>query len=435
MEKTEDILAWIQELNTTTEVKIQKNKLSDSGFWHYDEETGQIHNKDYSFFSIAGIRGNVNGVAVEQPIFIQSEIGYLGILCKDFNKERHYLMQAKIEPGNINCVQISPTIQATKSNFMQKHGGAKPLYLDYFLHAENYTILCDQIQSEQSARFYRKRNRNMILLLDENEDVVVEKRFKWMTLSQIKELMKYRNLVNMDTRTVLSNLPLIREMQGIKEQAFLKSVTYDGYVEEIVEIYHAMNNYKMFHDHHSELIRLDEMKNWDIQDEGIVCRDEFPYKVIFCEIEIEGREVRKWSQPLFEANGVAIFGLISTIQDGVRKFLVHIIPEIGCFDTIEVGPTIQKEAPASFEQNEIEKLFEINLKTNTGILFDSILSEEGGRFYHEENRNILMEIPYGQLPKLPNGYFLVSYAALNHMNLINNCLNIQLRNLLSTWEV
>ncbi|WP_264471165.1 NDP-hexose 2,3-dehydratase family protein, partial [Thomasclavelia ramosa] len=57
------------------------------------------------------------------------------------------------------------------------------------------------------------------------------------------------------------------------------------------------------------------------------------------------------------------------------------------------------------------------------------------RFYHEENRNILMEIPYEQLPKLPNGYFLVSYAALNHMNLINNCLNIQLRNLLSTWEV
>ncbi|MCB6603149.1 NDP-hexose 2,3-dehydratase family protein, partial [Erysipelatoclostridium ramosum] len=86
------------------------------------------------------------------------------------------------------------------------------------------------MQSEQSARFYRKRNRNMILLLDENEDVIVEKRFKWMTLSQIKELMNYRNLVNMDTRTVLSNLPLIKERQSIKEQAFLKSVTYDGYV-------------------------------------------------------------------------------------------------------------------------------------------------------------------------------------------------------------
>ena len=72
MEKTEDILAWIQELNSTTVVKIQKIKLSDSGFWYYDEEKGQIHNTDYSFFSIAGIRGTVNGVAVEQPIFIQN---------------------------------------------------------------------------------------------------------------------------------------------------------------------------------------------------------------------------------------------------------------------------------------------------------------------------------------------------------------------------
>ena len=34
-------------------------------------------------------------------------------------------MQAKIEPGNINKIQLSPTIQATKSNFTQKHGGRK----------------------------------------------------------------------------------------------------------------------------------------------------------------------------------------------------------------------------------------------------------------------------------------------------------------------
>lgn len=47
-------------------------------------------------------------------------------------------MQAKIEPGNVNRIQISPTIQATKSNFMQTHGGKAPAYLEYFSDEQNY---------------------------------------------------------------------------------------------------------------------------------------------------------------------------------------------------------------------------------------------------------------------------------------------------------
>ena len=145
-------------------------------------------------------------VVNEQPIILQNEIGYLGILCKEINGVLYFLMQAKIEPGNINKVQISPTIQATKSNFMQVHGGRKPDYLDYFINSDKYQIIVDQIQSEQSSRFYKKRNRNIIIKV--NEEVEVLPNHKWMTLGQIKELMKYDNLVNMDTRTVLSCIPL-----------------------------------------------------------------------------------------------------------------------------------------------------------------------------------------------------------------------------------
>ena len=44
----------------------------------------------------------------------------------------YFLMQAKVEPGNVNKYQISPTIQATKSNFTRAHGGKTPLFFDYF---------------------------------------------------------------------------------------------------------------------------------------------------------------------------------------------------------------------------------------------------------------------------------------------------------------
>ena len=78
---------------------------------------------------------------------------------------------------------------------------------DYFINASRYKIVVDQIQSEQSSRFLGKRNRNIIIELDEKDDIEVLDSHDWMTLPQIKELMRENNLVNMDTRTVLSCLP------------------------------------------------------------------------------------------------------------------------------------------------------------------------------------------------------------------------------------
>src|SRR5690606_24882290 len=114
-----------------------------------------------------------------QPIINQPEIGFLGIITREIEGVLYFLMQAKIEPGNVNYVQLSPTLQATKSNYTQIHHGAKPLYLDYFLKATPSQILLDQLQSEQGARFYRKRNRNIIIKVQ--EDLPVEDDFCWLT--------------------------------------------------------------------------------------------------------------------------------------------------------------------------------------------------------------------------------------------------------------
>ena len=122
---TKEILEWVEQRNATVKVRIDKTDFEKDGFWYYNEEEGCICNRNHSFFSVCGYQRIEEGkVIIEQPIIIQNEIGYLGILCKKIDGVLHFLMQAKIEPGNINKIQISPTIQATKSNFTQKHGGA-----------------------------------------------------------------------------------------------------------------------------------------------------------------------------------------------------------------------------------------------------------------------------------------------------------------------
>lgn len=443
---TEDILAWVRELNEKAKVDITECTMDDNSFWFYDDYVGEIHNRKRSFFSITGIqRYEKNKLIFEQPIIVQPEIGYLGIICKEIDGVMNFLMQAKIEPGNVNVIQISPTIQATKSNYLRRHGGKLPNYFDYFYNSDKYTVIYDQVQSEQAARFLKKRNRNIIMYVNQDVDVEVLPNYRWMTLGQIKELMKIDNLVNMDTRTVLSGIPLsncgftkedLGELEKcFKDKAFFNSIFTGGITANVAEIFQYMNNYKMFEDNKTVIVPLNQLRNWTVDDYGVSCNGDADYEVRYYDISINGREVEKWSQPLFKAMGKATFGLMTRVVNDRREFLVAARPEIGSFDYIELGPSIQWEPTRKeADDNAADSLFRSYVKAGR-TMRNVVLSEEGGRFYHEENHNVIMEINPEELKDLPEGYFWVDYATLNYMVQMNNCLNIQLRNLLSLLDV
>lgn len=445
-ESSEDLVLWIEERNKETPVSIERIGLSQCHPWYYDKDKGSVVNDKGAFFSISGMRAiDCNDAAadsgwIEQPIILQNEIGFLGILCKEFDGVMHFLMQAKIEPGNVNKVQISPTIQATKSNFTRAHGGAEPAYLKYFTEVNQGTVIADQIQSEQSSRFLGKRNRNVILFVEEEIDVLPS--HKWMTLAQIKHLMRFDNLINMDTRTVISSIPwsFFREpKEAISSNSLVASMLTKPQYGVIGEVYRCFNDYKMFSSPKKELVPLDDLTQWSFDDFGIKCKKEAPFEVIFCDIQIEGREVVRWSQPLFKPNGRSFFGLLVCMTNDELQFLVKAKPEIGCFDGVELSPTLQIEASVEHETTFVEEVFFDYLKQGKGVLADVILSEEGGRFFCEENRNVIIALDTCpddlNESSIPSDYFWMNYSTLCHLMKVNNVLNIQLRNLLSILDV
>ena len=445
----EDIFKWVAFRNQNLTVDIQKIPFSYEGFWHYDDATGYIHNANNSFFQLAGYQELIdNKVVREQPIILQKEVGFLGILCQMIDGKLNFLMQAKVEPGNVNVIQISPTIQATKSNFTQKHGGAVPAYLEFFKNAKKHTIIVDQLQSEQASRFLGKRNRNIIIYVKEDVKIDVLPSHKWMTLGQIKECMRHENLVNMDSRTVLSCIPLSKELLEpdeladvknlFEDKAFFASVFGGADHEKKHMIFNSLNDYKMLNDAEYKTIPLKALNSWELTPYGIECKKPYDFKVIYCRIEIEGREVRKWEQPLVEATGIALFGCLTAVENGIRKYLVKIKPEVGSFDGAELGPTVQLESLAlkNKDLNAIDNFFLKQLEKKRNVLFDNLLSEEGGRFYHEQNRNVIIEIDsLDEIGSLPDGYFWVDYATINHMIQFNNVVNIQLRNIMALMEI
>lgn len=438
---TEELKSWIEQRNREVEVKIEQIPFNQMKMWH-SEPDGTICHDSGRFFSIVGIDVKTDYGTNQhwrQPIICQPEVGYLGILTKEFDGVLYFLMQAKIEPGNVNCVQISPTLQATKSNYSRIHQGKSPNYLEYFVNAKRENIILDQLQSEQGARFLRKRNRNIIIKVD--EDVEVLEDYRWMTLGQIKELMHYDNLVNMDTRTVLSGLKLsnfvsplndLKKMSELGRGWLLSSTTNHVHIATDVHL-SWLTQLKCKYDLQISLCPINNMPGWERTEMELVRPDSKYFKVIAVNVTISNREVASWCQPLVQPMQDGLCAFIVKKIEGVYHFLVQAKLECGNFDVLELAPTVQcltgnvpedpKSRPAFYN-------YVVNAPKER-ILLDALQSEEGGRFYHEQNRNLLVEADEDFPIELPERYTWMTLGQIYEFLRFNNYLNIQARSIIS----
>ncbi len=449
---TEGVLDWITKRRSEVLVSISTSNFSKLHNWEFEKESGNLKHSSGKFFSIAGIRITTNWGNVEswdQPIINQPEVGFLGIITKNINGILYFLMQAKIEPGNINSVQLSPTLQATRSNYTSVHKGKAPLYLEYFNGTKKVETLLDQLQSEQGARFYKKRNRNIII--EVHEDIPLYEDFCWLTLGQLKQLLNYNNVVNMDTRTVISCIDLgtfsknlLIVFDSFKISSFFKNtISYDIFksllcknkpLHSIEKIISWITNIKSKYELNVEFIGLKNVKDWLITDSEIFHKERKYFTVLPVDIEIGNREVKKWCQPLVKPAQEGLIAFIMKKINGVFHFLVQAKLELGNLDIIELAPTVQC-LTGNYRTGSCEYavpfINEVLSADPSSVLYDTYQSEEGGRFFHEQNRQLIIEV-YDEFPvQVPETYIWMTLHQLNRFNKFNNYLNIQSRSLLA----
>jgi oxidase EvaA len=443
---TSQAIQWIMERNNSIKVSVEKIPFSKLKGWKFNFEKGILMHESGKFFSIVGIHVKTNWGKIsewKQPIILQSEIGYLGIITKKINGILYFLLQAKVEPGNVNNVQLSPTLQATRSNYTQVHNGKKPLYLEYFQNACKDQIVIDQLQSEQGARFMKKRNRNIILTLEEN--IPVYDNFIWLTLGQIKKLMLVDNLVNMDTRTVISSisfetndfsellldvLPLINS-KDVNVDFLQSAINKSFQLNTFDEIIKWLSSLKCKYDLEVHQISLFEVDSWTITEDNIHHKENTYFKVIATKVEIDNREVQSWYQPLIEPRQEGLIAFIFKKINGVIHFLIQAKLESGNFDILEMAPTVQCLTGSYRNSNDLPFLeYVLNAKEKQ-IVIDTLQSEEGGRFYKEQNRNILIEADASFPANIPENYIWITLNQLQMFLKFNNYLNIQCRSLIA----
>jgi oxidase EvaA len=439
------VFDWIENLKDKTKVNVEIISLQDLKQWSFDDELGKIKHQSNKFFSIEGIEvdtnwGNVNNW--RQPIINQPEIGILGILCKIINGVLHFLIQAKIEPGNINIIQLSPTVQATKSNFTKVHNGHVPKFLEYFQNINKNNLIIDQLQSEQGARFLKKRNRNLVVYAEISE---IPDEFIWLTLNQIKKLLKIPNLVNMDTRTVLSGFyPNIAELTqrfdydslSVFGRSLLRSAESDeGVINTLFEVSSFMADQKFQFDLFTRNCNLLNLGEWIYDEKKIYHRDNKFFEVIGVNVLIENREVTNWTQPMIRPCRPGICAFILKEIGGIIYLLVQSKIECGNLDIIEFAPTVQCITGDYNDPSYEVPYLDYILHSDNGkmVLFDNYLSEEGGRFYHDVNRNIVVLAGDEFDHNLPERYIWLTLNQVHSLLRFNNIFNIQARSLISSF--
>lgn len=190
---------------------IKIKSLQNLNDWGYSKK-GNIENFKHNFFSVIGVElftknREIKKKSWEQPLIKEyyNKAGILGLIRGRFKGIPHYLCQFKIEPGNFGKIHLAPTLQATYSNINKHHGGKRPYFSNYFTNHKNKKILFKKEILEDGGRFYKKRNiAIMIETNNANKIKLPSQDFLWLSLFQIRKLMKEKTIINPHIKSILS---------------------------------------------------------------------------------------------------------------------------------------------------------------------------------------------------------------------------------------
>lgn len=373
-----DILNKIEGLKLESHLETEVISLNNLPEWSFDNDSGNFSHASGKFFKIVGC----DFKKTIQPIIVQPEIGILGFLTAMVGGSLHFLTQLKNEPGNIDGVQLSPTVQATKSNYSQVHGGSLPKHLEFFIGDHQNTVIADQYLSEQGSRYFNKRNRNIILFTENPPKQ--DSTHLWLTLGQIKDLIGLDNTVNSCARSVISMISVLSS----SEKTYDQEVVDQNKLSKIMNFKDSLN-YKAI------LTPLNVIRNWSYKNGEYASTSKEDFKLIGCSVNGKNREVTSWTQPLLKESGKGEYGLCIGTNKSQKYILWKIRNEPGLYDFFELGPTWIKRSEVS-EENPLSCIYK-----SIKLVRDVELAEEGGRFYKSSFSHLIINIGDFEFEDLP----------------------------------
>jgi len=430
MKNNKKINEWIESRKKKTSFIVKKKAISTLKKWTCDSE--KVYHISKKFFQILGIRIKSNFFKKQtwdQPMITQDEIGILGIVRRVYNGKIQYLMQAKGEPGNINKLQLSPTVQATKSNYSQVHKGKRVKYLNYFIRLKKKITLVNSLQSEQGGRYLFKYNRNLIV--NTNDSIKLDQNYMWLSKQDIVDSANKNNILNMDSISIFS----CAIKKNINEKTENSSSKIQIWFNKLKKKYFIKR----------KIIPLSKMVGWNYNKKNIIHKNKKYFSIIGLNIKTNSREVSEWEQPIVNEISMGLSGFIIkkinttvhylvrfSLKPGLRK------PSFTCtVRTSDEKSCLDEKNYTSLKDNDLmkfllKKYFVENKKGK--IIYKKIQSDEGGRFFHSQSKNIIVQIPEKESIMFNDNYTWMSHNQVLHF-IKKGIFNIEARILFACFNI
>lgn len=424
---------WLARHAEQHQLRVDARPVDRLDGWLRDPRGNLVH-RSGRFFSVRGVRTTDQEdrqVSLGQPLLLQRDVGILGILRTTFDGVPHYLLQAKIEPGNPGQVQLSPTVQATRSNYSAAHRGTAVPYLDHFYPLPSGRVVIDSLQGEHGGVFYHKHNRNMVV--EVSNTVPVLPGFRWLRLDEVAELLLLDHVVNMDSRSVLSLLPPPQDSgPSLYEDSEIHSWltrqrAADLYVSDLVDL-----------DDVGSTHQLGAPGRTDVRD-GVLTWEGAPFRVLGVEVSGGGREVSSWHQPMVELRGERVESLTTATFRGQPHLLVRAVRHHGTAQGVDLGPTSSlvdgRPDPWALPRPVLaEHVRGATHGEEDGVVvrYDVRLSEEGGRFHQASASYRIVHHPHAPTREPGPDHRWVTPRQLRDLVEHGACVSVQTRSLLAT---
>jgi len=416
------LVDWLESHEERHRTQVTNVPLNQLRQWHISETTGFLEHESSRFFSIVGCKvhnieqGGITKIHTA-PMILQQDVGILGLLATIVDGLLVFLVQAKIEPGNKPLAHVSPTVQATSSNLDRVHDGKDIPYLQWFLTADSYGhdghYLHDSLQTEHGEVFLGKKNRNAIKFINPQDFPPIDEDFRLVSIKDLHDLALITSRLHADTRSILG--------------AWLLSAT------RCFTLPNSQPN--SVRKQYVETIPLSSLKAWTIQDGVLRGASDNALEVAGVSVHATSREISSWDQPLVRFSTIFLHLLVVRKSPGGFEILVSKRQSPGISENLELGPSYTASGNRK-PMDALATLFAQSGGTSMidckpEVLFDNLLPEEGGRFFHQLTRHTVILLPKSKSPLAPHRSEWIPLRTLRtfgHMGLV---LNMELRSLLA----
>lgn len=249
----------------------------------------------------------------------------------------------------------------------------------------------------------------------------------------LSDLKKFKNLINSSTSKKVDSLIIENMFEMLEERSAIN--TYEDILGWLKNL---RNNPNM----QIEDIPLSEMREWSLDtDKGKISHSTGDFfEIVGIRTQTNEREVQSgWDQPLLRQVGFdgGLLGIIRSRINNVPYYLLEAKFEPGNYGFVQLSPTLQATFSNINKKHGGRKPHFCDLFLNRNddpdvkVLFETWLSEDGGRLDRKRNKGILIEVDPDKIV-VPNSNFKwVSLFQIKKLTYENSYLSPHVRGILS----